>query len=138
MESNCHSNSPECCCPCNCGCQNDEKGMELPFYTKLKGTPIQVGKLGICASCAAGDHEIPPGDCHRLDNLIELHQSVLAQLQCERAAKAEETAEGEDKPDSHEVYDPYRRKVIRYGSIAVCRAYIREAGTGLQLRKIKV
>ena len=60
MESDCKDDSPECACPCGCGCQNDENGHDLPFTDKLGGTVIvPVGPVGICASCAKGQHEEP-------------------------------------------------------------------------------
>ena len=70
MESRCNSESPECTCPCNCGCQNDPNGMDLPFDEK-----------GFCASCAKGNHEVPPdGVRPTLDELIAAHESILTQL----------------------------------------------------------
>jgi len=48
MESNCDPNSPECTCWCGCGCQDDPNGCDLPFVN------------GLCASCAVGNHEVPP------------------------------------------------------------------------------
>ena len=72
MESNCDPDSPECWCPCRCGCQNDPNGHDLPFDEK-----------GLCASCSEGRHEVPPpwpmGDA-TVDDLIAAHESILRQL----------------------------------------------------------
>lgn len=68
MESGCSDDSPECICPCGCGCQNDPQGCCLPFTA------------GVCASCTAGQHEVPPEEVIGVDRLIALHESVLDQL----------------------------------------------------------
>ena len=57
MESGCQDTDPECECFCGCGCQNGTEGMDLPFYDKIGGVPIPVGQVGVCASCAKGNHE---------------------------------------------------------------------------------
>lgn len=77
MESDCSPDSPECICPCRCGCQNDINSGDIPFVNKLNGKVIPVGEIGICASCGIGIHEIRPGD---LTDEIDLHMSVLKQL----------------------------------------------------------
>jgi hypothetical protein len=69
MESGCSPDSPECRCPCNCGCQNDPNGYDLPF-----------NESGLCLSCSKGRHEIPPGE---LNELIILHEQILNQLKLE-------------------------------------------------------
>lgn len=78
-ESQCHEDSPECWCPCGCGCQNDPQGGCLPFSA-----------IGLCASCAEGNHEVPPffgkgltpPQIHaaNIEELIAAHESILAQL----------------------------------------------------------
>jgi hypothetical protein len=80
MESNCSDDSPECWCPCGCGCQNDPNGQDLPFTDRIGGTRIvPCGELGLCASCAEGNHEIAPAGVQPdIDNLIAAHKSVLA------------------------------------------------------------
>jgi len=75
MESGCADDSPECWCPCRCGCQDDPNGHDLPFDAK-----------GLCASCSDGRHEVPPlpmGAITR-DDLIAVHESILKQLKSMR------------------------------------------------------
>ena len=67
MESDCHDDSPHCRCPCDCGCQNDPNGMCLPFDEK-----------GMCAACSKGQHELPPETVIKLDDLISMHENIIA------------------------------------------------------------
>ena len=99
MESDCDDDSPECTCPCGCGCQNDPNGGDLPFRTKIGGTVIPTGEVGVCAGCAVGRHEIPPEECVPIDDLIEAHQSILAQLIVVREERKEvDATQGKGNP----------------------------------------
>jgi hypothetical protein len=79
MESGCKEDSPECMCPCGCGCQNDPGGADLPFVDFYSLQEIMPGEYGLCASCGAGNHEIPPGD-DTIYRLIGIHERILEQL----------------------------------------------------------
>ncbi len=76
MESDCSPESPECSCPCRCGCQNDKNGSDIPFFG-MDGMKIPLGKDGLCFSCNTGDHETPPV---YLERLIALHTEILEKL----------------------------------------------------------
>lgn len=55
--------STVCWCPCNCGCNEDDLESD-----------------GLCLDCKEGNHETPPqGVSPSLENLIRLHESILAQ-----------------------------------------------------------
>ena len=78
MESDCNEDSPECYCPCGCGYQNDPNGGSLPFSSGIgKEDIIPRGEVGMCASCTAGVHELPPESVISIDILIAAHESCL-------------------------------------------------------------
>lgn len=88
MESGCDDDSPECWCPCNCGCQNDAHGSSLPFTDKIGGIIIiPIGHIGMCHDCARGVHEVVPEFVRKMDDVIAAHQDILAFLQRLKSSK---------------------------------------------------
>ena len=122
MEGSCDRDSPECQCPCGCGCQNDPEGMDLPFRDKLNGETIPFYKVGLCASCAEGQHEIAPENCSPVADLISLHESVLSQLRCIQAYRKVSETEDEDTKLDYIVLSQ-AGALVTYGSQAACLAY---------------
>ena len=54
----------ECWCPCQCGCSGED----------------ELQPNGLCQGCIDGSHEVPPiGFTPNLNDLIELHQSIIDQ-----------------------------------------------------------
>ena len=59
--------------------------MYLPLELRVPERPERDGSAlrreGLCASCAKGNHEVPPdGVRPTLDELIAAHESILTQL----------------------------------------------------------